>query len=62
MTDKEKIKVFIIWQGLQIKSFKHKLNAYGMAALMNLNDVCKDWTDEEILKLVDKLGGDDNDR
>lgn len=43
MTDKEKIKTFIIWQDLEIKGTLQKLNANGMATLMYLRDVCKGW-------------------
>ena len=55
MTDKEKIKTFIIWQDLEIKGTLQKLNVDGMSALMHLRDVCKGWEGKEILKLVDKL-------
>lgn len=62
MTDKEKIKTFIIWQDLEIQGILQKLNVAGMATLMHLRNVCKGWEGKEILKLVDKLGGDNNDR
>lgn len=56
MTDKEKIKMFIIWQDLEIEGNLQKLNIDGMAALMHLRNVCEGWEGKEILVLVDKLG------
>ena len=59
MTDKEKIKTFIIWQDLEIKGTLQKLNVDGVAVLMHLRDVCKGWEGKEILKLVDKLDSEE---
>lgn len=56
MTDKEKIKMFIIYQDLEIKGNKEKLNANGLAALMHLRTVCQSWNGKDIIGLVDKLG------
>ena len=61
MTDKEKIKIFIIWQDLEIQGNLQKLNIDGMATLMHLRNVCQGWEGKEILKLVDKLDSGERD-
>ena len=55
MTDKEKIKTFIIWRDLEVKANHYQLNENGYAMLMHLNEVCKGWEGKDILALVDKL-------
>ena len=55
MTDKEKIKLFIIRQDLEIKQLVNRLNVTGMGALMMLRESTKDLEPKGILELVDKL-------
>ena len=55
MTDKEKIKLFIIRQDLEIKQLTNRLNVAGMGALMMLRESTKDLEPKGILELVDKL-------
>ena len=55
MTDKEKIKLFIIRQDLEIKQLTNRLNVTGLGALMMLRESTKDLEPKGILELVDKL-------